>query len=55
MEETNIYKVPEVAEILRVNPKTVYEEIAQGHLKCIRLGRVIRIPKSYLESFINQK
>lgn len=48
-----VYKVPEIAEILEVSPKSIYELIAQEKLKCVRVGRAIRIPKDYLDEFLN--
>lgn len=53
MIETKIYTAPEVAKILRIGVKLVYEEIARGKLKAKKIGRVIRIPESYLEEYIN--
>lgn len=35
--------VEEVAEKLRVNPRTVYRAIEKGQLPVIRVGRLIRI------------
>lgn len=51
--ENNIYTVEEVANILKVGRKLVYEIIQQGQLKCIKIGRCIRIPECYLNEFIN--
>jgi excisionase family DNA binding protein len=50
---TKIYTVNEVAEVLKVGRKLVYEIIQMGQLKCIRIGRCIRIPECYLDEFIN--
>jgi excisionase family DNA binding protein len=41
--------VKEAAELLRVNTKTVYALIAAGKLGFVRIGRVIRIPRSILD------
>jgi excisionase family DNA binding protein len=41
--------VKEAADFLRVNVKTVYALIAAGRLRCIRVGRVIRIPRTALD------
>lgn len=40
--------VKEAAEYLRVNVKTLYADIEAKRLKAIRVGRVIRIPRSEL-------
>ena len=38
--------VPELAEIMGVNHKTIRELIAAGKIREIRLGRVIRVARS---------
>lgn len=53
--ETKIYTVDEVAALLKVGRKLVYEIIQQGQLKCLRIGRCIRVPEAYLEDFIGNK
>lgn len=47
-----VYTVPEVAELLKVNPRTIYKQIDAGKIKYIKLGKVFRIPKKYLDEFI---
>lgn len=42
--------VIEVATVLRVDRKTVHKLIASGDLPHVRLGRVLRIPASVLQS-----
>ena len=42
--------VKEAADFLRVNVKTVYALIAAGHLRCVRVGRVIHIPRAALDA-----
>jgi len=42
--------VAEAAKYLRVNPKTIYSEIAAGRIRVIRLGRAVRIPRGALEA-----
>jgi excisionase family DNA binding protein len=42
--------VVEVAAVLRVDRKTVHKLIASGDLPHVRLGRVLRIPVSVLQS-----
>jgi excisionase family DNA binding protein len=42
--------VVEVAAVLRVDRKTVHKLIASGDLPHVRLGRVLRIPASVLQS-----
>jgi len=40
----------EVAGVLRIDRKTVHKLIASGDLPHVRLGRVLRIPVSVLQS-----
>jgi excisionase family DNA binding protein len=46
--------VKEAATLLRVNVKTVYAEIAAGHLAFAKVGRLIRIPRHVLTSIVKQ-
>ncbi|MGQ9498212.1 MAG: helix-turn-helix domain-containing protein [Desulfotomaculales bacterium] len=56
MSETGTYTVREVAKILRVKKGYVYELLAQGRLRALRLSeRRIRIPAEALEEFVRQE
>ena len=44
--------VAEVAEILRVSERTIYNLLEAGDLRGVRVGRSWRIPKEALEEFI---
>ena len=46
--------VKEAAALLKVNVKTVYAEIAAGHLGYIKIGRLIRIPRTVISSMVQQ-
>jgi excisionase family DNA binding protein len=46
--------VREAASVLGVNVKTLYAEIAVKRFPAIRLGRVLRIPRSVIASFLEQ-
>ena len=46
--------VREAAALLKVNIKTVYSEIAAGHIAFVRVGRLIRIPRAVLSSMVQQ-
>jgi len=46
--------VPEVAGILRVSVRTVYNLLEAGALRGVRVGRAWRVPESALEEFISQ-
>lgn len=47
-----VLKVDEVAQRLRVERNTVYNLVASGALRSVRLGRVIRIPESAVAEFL---
>jgi excisionase family DNA binding protein len=54
--DMQLYSVEEVAEILSVSMKLVYDWVKQGVLPAKRLGpygRLIRISQADLEAFIN--
>ena len=51
-EEFRSFKVVEVAERLRVDPRTVYNVIASGDLRAIKVGRLWRIPADALEDYL---
>ena len=44
--------VVEAARVLRVCKQTVYNQISQGQLPSIRVGRLLRIPRSRLECLL---
>lgn len=50
--EPEFYTVREVADRLRVSPKTIYRMAERGELRAIRLGDVYRIPRESLEALL---
>lgn len=49
----NFYTAPEVAKILRVKKAYIYELIATGRLKAIKLSeRRLRIPEESLKEYL---
>lgn len=48
----DILTVEEASELLGICTKTVYNMIKRGELKTQKVGRLIRIPKSYLLSYL---
>lgn len=54
MNEPQLLTVEEAAEILRVDPKTVYRLINNDELKAALFGRVYRIDRSDLNEFLEQ-
>ena len=49
-----VLTVDEVAEVLRVNPKTVYGLAKKGLLPSFRVGRVMRWRRSEVNRFMSQ-
>ena len=53
--DAEMLTVREAADLLRVNVKTLYLEIATGRLPHVQLGRrVIRIPRAVIASLISK-
>jgi excisionase family DNA binding protein len=53
--EEMILTVEQVAQILQVHPFTVLKFIKQGRLKAAKLGRVYRIKRSDVDSFLEDQ
>lgn len=49
-----VYTVPEAAEMLNISTRSCYELVERGQIRCIRLGRNVRIPTSALEELLGQ-
>jgi excisionase family DNA binding protein len=47
--------VEEAAEILRIGRNTCYELVRQGQIPHLRLGRLIRVPKHALMSWLGEQ
>ena len=54
-ETPKILTLPEVAELLRVHPITVYRMIKQGRLPSFRIGRVLRFDSAQLEDWLRAR
>ena len=46
------FRVDDIARHLGVTDDTIYKRIAAGDLRAIRVGRVLRVPRSALTDFI---
>jgi excisionase family DNA binding protein len=46
------YTVQQFAELLQVNPKSVYDGIHAGRVHAVRVGRHYRIPRVWAESYL---
>ena len=51
--EIRVYTTEEVAEILHVTKRTVYNYIKAGTLKAVKIGKYWRISAENLEEFIS--
>ena len=47
--------VKEVARLLNVPAQEIYALISAGQLRAIRIGRAIRIPRRFLEEFVQAR
>lgn len=52
--EKLLFTVPEAAQTLGVSRSHLYNIIQQGHLPTVRLGASVRIPRRWLEEFVEQ-
>lgn len=48
--EPAVYRVPEVATLLRVSRAAVYRKIASGEIPSIRFGRSVRVPRRWVDA-----
>lgn len=53
--DAGLLTVPEAARILRISRNLAYELVARNELPSIRLGRVIRIPRAALDTWMDQQ
>jgi putative molybdopterin biosynthesis protein len=52
---TLVYRPAEVAPLLKISERHVYELIKRGDLPSVRLGRRVVVPKAALEALIGGK
>lgn len=55
MAEQLLYKPFEAAESLRLGRSKIYELLATGELRSIRVGRAIRVPASALKEYVEKQ
>lgn len=48
----DVLTIPELQKVLRIGRSTAYRLIKSSELRCIRIGRSIRIPREYVLEFI---
>jgi excisionase family DNA binding protein len=49
------YTVKELAELLKVNPMTVYRLVKRKELGCHRIGRAIRFHRDEVERYLRDR
>jgi excisionase family DNA binding protein len=52
MPDFKLYTIDEIAEILKVTQRTIYNYIKSGSLKAIKIGKYWRVKQSDLEQFL---
>ncbi|MGV8108266.1 helix-turn-helix domain-containing protein [Methanospirillum sp.] len=50
-----VYSTEEVAEMLKVTPKTVRGYVDKGLLPCIRLNRIFRFTEEDIKTFLEKQ
>lgn len=50
-----LYTVKEIAEKLKVHPKTVQGYIRSGELKALKIGKDWRVPKKVFQKWLMEK
>jgi len=48
------YTVKELAELLKVTPKTIYRMVERGELPCHRIGRIKRFSEEDVGAFLSR-
>lgn len=51
----DVLTIPELQKVLRIGRSTAYRLIKTSELRCIRIGRSIRIPREYVLEFIESQ
>lgn len=52
MADQKIYTLQEVADILRINRQTLYNNISKGNLKLTKVGKEYRITEEQLQTLL---
>jgi excisionase family DNA binding protein len=51
----HLLTVAEIATALRVHPETIRRRIADGTIRAVAIGRVLRIPTTELERLLTER
>lgn len=52
MQDIKVYKIDEVAEMLKVTRRTIYNYVKSNQLKAMKMGREWRITHQAIEEFL---
>jgi excisionase family DNA binding protein len=52
---TRTYRIPEIAEILRIRPATAYDYARRGIIPTIRVGRTVRVTEAGLAELLARR
>lgn len=50
----DLLTVKDIKEILNIGSTLAYQLIASGEIKSLKVGKTIKIPKVYLEQYLNE-
>lgn len=53
MEDIKVYTLDEVADILKVTKRTLYNYVKAGKLPAVKMGKYWRVPAESLQAFIS--
>ena len=53
--EKLLLKPSEVGELLGIGRSLTYELIARGEIRSLRLGRCLRVPREWLQQWLNEQ
>ena len=54
MDDQLLYKVEQASGILQLSRATLYEKIATGEIRSVKIGSSRRIPRSELEAYVSR-
>jgi excisionase family DNA binding protein len=54
MDDRLVYSVMELASVLHIGRNAAYALIKNGDIRCVRIGRTIRVPRSALLEYLER-
>lgn len=55
MNDLTLYTIEEVADILKVTPRTLYTYIKNSELEAVKIGKYWRVKHASLQMFIDER